>query len=62
MKLLLNCDCLKSCLFRYKNNNVNDPYCDLCNGRNVENVEHVMFRCSENANSRHELWLSIKQA
>ena len=49
----------KSCLFRLKENNVKDPYCEHCDYRVVEDPDHIIFRCPENYNLRCDMWDEI---
>ena len=58
-KILLDCNLLKSCQYRY-NSDVSDPYCDLCDTRSIEDIEHVLFRCTENNDERRRLWQNVK--
>jgi hypothetical protein len=62
IKLLFDCHRLKSCLYRYKDNGINDPYCEYCDSRAIEDVQHIMFRCPENNDLRQELWKKIMEA
>ena len=59
-RLLFDCHRLKACLYRYKESNVTDPYCEFCDNRAIENAEHILFRCPENSRLRRELWSRIR--
>ena len=59
-RLLLDCNELKYCKYRYKLDNVANPFCDFCDNRLVENAPHILFQCCENYNMRRGLWESIK--
>ena len=59
IRLLLECHQLKSCKFKYKNEGIHDPFCEYCDDRAVEDVEHVLFVCKENTEHRDKLWKRI---
>ena len=44
-KLVCRASELKCDSYRYKNNPVNPPYCDLCENFAVENAEHILMHC-----------------
>ena len=57
VKLLLDCSRLQCCLFRYKE--ADNPYCNICEGRYIEDAAHVLFQCPGNQTRRTELWRDI---
>ena len=62
VKLLFDCHGLKSCLYKYKNDSVDNPYCDFCNNRLIEDPQHILFQCPENYEMRRTLWLNVKDS
>ena len=60
VKILLDCNLLKACKYR-QDNDISNPFCDYCDCRGQEDIEHVLFRCSENNEARRKLWLEIKE-
>jgi hypothetical protein len=59
LRLLLDCNDLRECQFRYHKEGVLDPYCHHCDERNIEDVTHVLFECSESSTVRLELWNTV---
>ena len=59
IKLLLDCHMFKSCKYRY-NNYAENPYCDMCEGRCIEDVDHVLFQCAGNEQLRCRLWAEVQ--
>ena len=59
VKLLLQCHQLKACRYLYKENGPADPFCEACDGRNVEDAKHILFECTGNARERIALWQTI---
>ena len=58
-KLICRASRLKS--YMYKNDNVNRPYCDMCNDFAVENVEHLLIHCSSLNEKRGKMLKEIEE-
>ena len=60
MRLLFDYHRLKSCCFKYNVEGINDPYCEKCTARAIENPEHIVFRCEANIVQRQNMFKDLK--
>ena len=60
-KLVCKASKLKSDDFRYRNEAVNRPYCELCPDLVIENVEHLLIHCLYLRNERDAMFNEISE-
>ena len=58
-KLVCKASKLKSDDYRYRNDVVNRPYCELCHDLAIENVEHLIIHCPSLRNERDVMFNEI---
>ena len=58
-KLVCKASKLKSDDYRYRNDSVNRPYCELCPDLAIENVEHLIIHCPSLRNERDPMFNEI---
>ena len=58
LRLLFDCHNLKSCKIRY-GEELENHYCERCNYRQVESIEHVLFTCPGTVDLRRRLWEDV---
>ena len=59
VKLLFGQSKLNSCLFRYKDNSVASPLCNLCDMYKEETIDHLLFRCKKYEALRCKLFSEV---
>ena len=60
-KLVCKASKLKCDDYRYRNDVVNRPYCDLCPDHAIENVEHLLIHCPSLRNEREAMFNEISE-
>ena len=60
-KLVCKASKLKCDDYRYRNDVVNRPYCDLCQDHAIENVEHLLIHCPSLRNEREAMFDEINE-
>jgi len=61
IRLILDCHGLKTCQLRYKQEGISNPLCEFCDINAPETIEHLLFECNFNVNTRQAGWEMLRQ-
>ena len=59
IRLFMCCSKLNMCLYRYTNNNIQSPLCNICSDYEEETIHHMLFRCKGLSHIRGTLWKKV---